>query len=282
MRRLERQRGTISLVETIAACAVFALLVASFFVVAGSTVRSWEEQSGRSELVSAGHRAVRAIQDELRTAGRVTIAYPGWPQPVSFPFYFDQGAPAPVSGGFFTTPPHSFAHPPQYSPTSLASAVAALGTNSAFLTTVANRTREVVFVKPAFSGARDPLAAFPDFDPATAAVLWRRNALLCFRIEDSADGVHQLVERVTNAAGGPGQYPDGSFPDGETVHVLARHVERITFEDPSQVAGLGQDQVQVTIYLARLDPDGHPTFALLRSVVSLRNTGDPATPAATE
>jgi prepilin-type N-terminal cleavage/methylation domain-containing protein len=264
-----------TLLEAMVSVVIFSILAVAFFAASSSALRAKTEQQARSELLFAGQSATRAIQDELRGAGRVTVNYSG--THVSFPYYFSQGA----ASGFFAIAPHDLAHAAPASSVVLANAIAAAATGSLFLSTAGTPTREIVFLKPGFTGYQNPRTMVPDVDPATAGIKWRKNALLSFRLQPAQDGVQELVETIVNASGAAAVAPDGALYDGATKHVLGRYIERVVFEDPSVLPSLSADQIRVTLYLVKLDARGAPVFAVVSSIVDMRNS-DPSNLALTE
>jgi hypothetical protein len=297
--------------------AVFSTLLVAFFSATQSTVTAQTEQQTRSELFSAGVSALRTIEAQLKLTGRVKVGYQAGAltgQTVSFPVYFIPHSTPTWLQSDGTSPVAAFKALSGINATvdlqtearqgPLVAAMAHINSNavaqSYFISKVSHSppvagdtpTRAIAFIHPGFMNpvTAKPATAltggFPELSATSGQFAWRANAIHVFQIELATDKVHQLVERIVGNTGAT-TFPQGAFGDGATVHVLARHVQRVVFEDQNyqdpcaitangtNPAALLPDQIRVTIFLAKLNSSGKPVYVDVQTTVTLRGTPDP-------
>ena len=267
------RRTGYTLLEVILATAIFTVVTVAIFSLGGSASRSYATSETYSSLQSAALHAMATIEAELAESGYVATKNPPYPAvaapdtPPVFPYVIVNAAPGPEFGGWFA----SYSHTPCANHSELVTATG----NPSYFGSVSG-TQEIVYLKPMFD-SKSPTNRHPVVDSTTGNLVWDSTVAASpyypyeeysFLLEKGSDGVDELVHRR--------RY--GAFYDGTNRHVLARHVQRVWFEDyesGKHAAGwnLANNQVRVTLWLAKLDAAKSVIKTSVQSVVTLRNKG---------
>ncbi len=318
-----RARTTgMTLLEIMVAVAVFSVVMVAVMLMGWSTSSKYSNSESSSLLHTFAIQAMDLISAELAESGYVVETsgpYPAGEAP-TFPYVIVRTTASPNTdastdfGGYFNVYPYAKTSggTARAAPSNGASLVSAINSATYFGSSSGNQ--EIVYIKPVYvtpgtttktynpnnrAGYCDPTTLLTVWDiqqgpgqdlttlnvtpgaPAGSPTYYPTEEYSFLLEPDPADGVNELVHRKRF----------GTFPDGTQRHVLARHCERVVFENYQTTGGLftggarydttmwvpANNQVKVTLWLAKLDTAGQVGTNLttvkvcVQSIITLRN-----------
>ena len=207
------RRAGFTLVEICVSSVILVVLMGAFTSAITGMVRLAKVGDTQASLRTEANRALKSVQQDLRTSGFVTVGLVDYPSVVNSAF--DQ----------FT----------------------AQANDSDF-----GISREIILVQPADVDGDN----VPDVD-ADGALVWSADEISYVHVM-APDGI-PVLERRVNGGGG---------------RVVARHVERVVFDDAASSGwNVPLNAVRVQVFFRRPDDDGVVHRYAVESTMRLRNGG---------